>query len=93
VRPREALNADECIAFDHGAVDFISKSRDRQVLVRRLRNVVEIVAAVPELQGLRTSAGRDRWAPAQVAWVLLRRAPTWPLLAASWPFGSEGSDM
>jgi CheY-like chemotaxis protein len=24
--PREALNADECMAFDHGAVDFISKS-------------------------------------------------------------------
>jgi two-component system, OmpR family, response regulator ChvI len=41
--PREALNADECMAFDHGAVDFISKSRDRQVLVRRLRNVVELV--------------------------------------------------
>jgi two-component system response regulator ChvI len=31
------------MAFDHGAVDFISKSRDRQVLVRRLRNVVELV--------------------------------------------------
>jgi two-component system response regulator ChvI len=41
--PREALNADECMAFDHGAVDFIAKSRDRQVLVRRLRNVVELV--------------------------------------------------
>jgi two-component system response regulator ChvI len=41
--PREALNANECMAFDHGAVDFISKSRDRQVLVRRLRNVVELV--------------------------------------------------
>jgi two-component system, OmpR family, response regulator ChvI len=40
--PREALNANECMAFDHGAVDFISKSRDRQVLVRRLRNVVEL---------------------------------------------------
>jgi two-component system, OmpR family, response regulator ChvI len=39
--PREALNADECMAFDQGAVDFIAKSRDRQVLVRRLRNVVE----------------------------------------------------
>jgi len=41
--PREALNAYECMAFDQGAVDFISKSRDRQVLVRRLRNVVELV--------------------------------------------------
>ena len=41
--PKETLNADECMAFDHGAVDFIAKSRDRQVLVRRLRNVVELV--------------------------------------------------
>ena len=41
--PREALNADECMAFDQGAVDFIPKSRDREVLVRRLRNVVELV--------------------------------------------------
>jgi two-component system, OmpR family, response regulator ChvI len=41
--PQEALNADECMAFDHGAVDFIAKSRDRQVLVRRLRSVVERV--------------------------------------------------
>jgi two-component system response regulator ChvI len=40
--PREALNADECMAFDQGAVDFIAKSRDRQVLVRRLRRVVEL---------------------------------------------------
>jgi two-component system response regulator ChvI len=31
------------MAFDHGAVDFIAKSRDRQVLVRRLRSVVERV--------------------------------------------------
>ena len=40
--PREALNADECLAFDRGAVDFIAKSRDRQVLVRRLRSVFEL---------------------------------------------------
>jgi two-component system response regulator ChvI len=40
--PQEALNAYECMAFDHGAVDFIAKSRDRQVLVRRLRSVVEL---------------------------------------------------
>jgi two-component system response regulator ChvI len=40
--PREALNAYEYMAFDQGAVDFIAKSRDRQVLVRRLRNVVEL---------------------------------------------------
>jgi hypothetical protein len=26
--------------------------------------------AVPELQGVRTSAGRDRWAPAQVSRLL-----------------------
>ena len=31
----------KCMAFDHGAVDFIAKSRGRGVLVRRLRNVVE----------------------------------------------------
>jgi two-component system response regulator ChvI len=41
--PQEALNADECMAFDQGAVDFIAKSRDRQVLVRRLRSVAERV--------------------------------------------------
>jgi two-component system response regulator ChvI len=40
--PREVLNAYECMAFDQGAVDFIAKSRDRQVLVRRLRSVVEL---------------------------------------------------
>ena len=41
--PQETLDADECMAFDQGAVDFIAKSRDRQVLVRRLRRVVELV--------------------------------------------------
>jgi two-component system response regulator ChvI len=40
--PRETLNAYECMAFDQGAVDFIAKSRDREVLVRRLRNVIEL---------------------------------------------------
>jgi two-component system, OmpR family, response regulator ChvI len=40
--PREALNVNECVAFDQGAADFIAKSRDRQVLVRRLRRVVEL---------------------------------------------------
>jgi two-component system response regulator ChvI len=49
--PREALNADECMAFDHGAVDFISKSRDRQVLVRRLRNVFELVKPKADVAG------------------------------------------
>jgi two-component system, OmpR family, response regulator ChvI len=46
--PREALNAYECMAFDQGAVDFIAKSRDRQVLVRRLRSVVERVNPKPK---------------------------------------------
>jgi two-component system response regulator ChvI len=41
--PREALDAYECMAFDQGAVDFIPKSRDKEVLVRRLRNAVELV--------------------------------------------------
>ena len=41
--PREALDAYECMAFDEGAVDFIPKSRDRRVLVKRLRRVVELV--------------------------------------------------
>jgi two-component system response regulator ChvI len=36
------------MAFDHGAVDFIAKSRDRQVLVRRLRSVVELVKPKPK---------------------------------------------
>jgi two-component system response regulator ChvI len=40
--PHPTLNADECMAFDQGAVDFMAKSRDRQVLVRRLRRVVEL---------------------------------------------------
>ena len=41
--PQETLDACECMAFDQGAVDFIAKSRDRQVLVRRLRRLVELV--------------------------------------------------
>ena len=53
--PQEALNADECMAFDQGAVDFIAKSRDRRVLVRRLRNVIELArtkASLPRQEGL-----------------------------------------
>ena len=57
--PREALNADECIAFDHGAVDFISKSRHRQVLVRRLRNVVELVKSKADV-ALEERLARDK---------------------------------
>ena len=47
--PREALNAYEYMAFDQGAVDFIAKSRDRQVLVRRLRSVVELAKPKPKI--------------------------------------------
>jgi len=54
--PREALNAYEYMAFDHGAVDFIAKSRDRQVLVRRLRKVVEL--AKPKIKTDPPSAER-----------------------------------
>jgi DNA-binding response OmpR family regulator len=43
----EALDADECMAF--GAVDFIEKSRDRQVLVRRLRRLVAIARPTTDL--------------------------------------------
>jgi two-component system response regulator ChvI len=53
--PQEALNADECVAFDQGAVDFIAKSRDRRVLVRRLRNVIELArtkASLPRQENL-----------------------------------------
>jgi two-component system, OmpR family, response regulator ChvI len=38
---REALNTYEYTAFDQGAVDFVAKSRDRKVLVRRLKSVIE----------------------------------------------------
>ena len=40
--PQESLDAYECMAFDQGAVDFIAKSRDRQVFVRRLKRLVEL---------------------------------------------------
>lgn len=53
---REALNAYEYMAFDNGAVDFIAKSRDRQVLVRRLRNVVDL--AKPKMKTDLRSAER-----------------------------------
>jgi len=48
--PQETLNANECMAFDHGAVDFIAKSRGRGVLVRRLRNVVELAKPKADLR-------------------------------------------
>jgi two-component system response regulator ChvI len=69
--PREALDADECMAFDQGAVDFIAKSRDRQVLVRRLRRVIELVkprtdVAIEERLGcdkllLNSKSSRAHW--------------------------------
>jgi DNA-binding response OmpR family regulator len=40
--PQESLDAYECMAFDQGAVDFIAKSRDGQVFVRRLKRLVEL---------------------------------------------------
>ena len=62
--PREALDAYECMAFDQGAVDFILKSRDRQVLVRRLRRAVEFAkpkADLPSQEGL--ACGKLRLKP------------------------------
>ena len=53
--PREALNAYECMAFDQGAVDFIAKSRDRQIIVSRLRRAVEFAKPkvdLPSQEGL-----------------------------------------
>ena len=40
--PQESLDAYDCMAFDQGAVDFIAKSRDGQVFVRRLKRLVEL---------------------------------------------------
>jgi len=56
--PREAMNAYEYMAFDQGAVDFIAKSRDRQIIVSRLRNVAELAkpkADLPSQEGLACS--------------------------------------
>src|SRR5882757_8665333 len=49
--PQEALDAYECMAFDRGTVDFIAKSRDRQVLVRHLRRLVELARPKVGLPG------------------------------------------
>ena len=49
VIPGNEHDAHECMAFDQGAVDFISKSRDRQVLVRRLRRVIELAGSKVDL--------------------------------------------
>ena len=49
--PQKALDAYECMAFDPGAVDFIAKSRDRQVLIRHLRRLVELARPKADLPG------------------------------------------
>jgi hypothetical protein len=49
--PQEALDAYECMAFDQGAVDFIAKSRCRQVFVRHLRRLVELARPKVGLPG------------------------------------------
>jgi two-component system response regulator ChvI len=49
VIPGNEHDTHECMAFDQGAVDFISKSRDRQILVRRLRRVVELARSKADL--------------------------------------------
>jgi two-component system, OmpR family, response regulator ChvI len=47
--PQEALDTYECMAFDQGAVDFIAKSRDRQVLIGRLRRLVDLARPKAEV--------------------------------------------
>ena len=49
--PQKSLDAYKCMAFDQGAVDFIAKSRDRQVLVRHLRRLVELARPKVGLPG------------------------------------------
>jgi CheY-like chemotaxis protein len=49
--PQEALDVYECMAFDRGTVDFIAKSRDRQVLVRHLRRLAELARPKVGLPG------------------------------------------
>jgi CheY-like chemotaxis protein len=49
--PQEALDAYECMAFDQGAVDFIAKSRDRQILLRHLRRLAELARPKAEVPG------------------------------------------
>jgi two-component system response regulator ChvI len=51
----EALDIYESMAFDQGALDFIPKSRDREILVRRLRSRLDFVepqADLPNQEGL-----------------------------------------
>jgi FixJ family two-component response regulator len=43
---------DQCgMVFDQGGIDFIVKSRDRQVFVRRLRRLVEFANSKMEVAG------------------------------------------
>lgn len=46
----QGLTTHESLAFDKGAIDFICKSRGLEVLVKRLRRVVETAKAEPELR-------------------------------------------
>jgi DNA-binding response OmpR family regulator len=61
-----ALPSYECLTFDKGAVDVISKSRGSQVLARRLKCVVEAsrrTAAVRQIHDLRQAASASRCQP------------------------------
>jgi CheY-like chemotaxis protein len=49
--PQKSMDTHECMAFDQGAVDFIAKSRDRRVLVRHLRRLVELARPKVGLPG------------------------------------------
>ena len=49
--PQKSMDTHECMAFDRGAVDFVAKSRDRQVLVRHLRRLVELARPKVGLPG------------------------------------------
>jgi two-component system response regulator ChvI len=45
-----AMPANESLAFDRGAIDFIDKARGVEVLVRRLRRVVKASNSTEQLQ-------------------------------------------
>jgi len=47
--PPDSLDAYECMASDQGAIDFIAKSRDRQVFVSRLKRLVDIARPKAEV--------------------------------------------
>jgi CheY-like chemotaxis protein len=49
--PPDFLDAYECMASDQGAIDFIAKSRHRQVFVSRLKRLVELARPKVGLPG------------------------------------------